>query len=106
MTASPKTERNRKLGESVAANLRARFFDADFMAGIDLFPQQIEFQSRVHLPQFCGVVTQAVMAAGKAGDGIRMSCFQHILPLFFIKLFADTGNVGRCVEIQMDLPET
>ena len=30
MTASPKTERNRKLGESVAANLRARFFDAAY----------------------------------------------------------------------------
>ena len=30
MTASPKAERNRKLGESVAANLRARFFDAAY----------------------------------------------------------------------------
>lgn len=27
---SPKTERNRKLGESVAANLRARYFDATY----------------------------------------------------------------------------
>ena len=30
MIASPITERNRKLGESVAANLRARFFDAAY----------------------------------------------------------------------------
>lgn len=30
MSVSPKAERNRKLGESVAANLRARYFDASY----------------------------------------------------------------------------
>jgi len=47
-----------------------------------------------------------VMANGERGDGVDIASFQCILPLTFIKLFANTGDMWRGVKIEMYLSET
>ena len=60
---------------------------------------------RVHFPDFCRMVTPAVVALGKESDRVDPGIQKRLLPVRAIKLLPDIGNVRRCVVIEMDLAE-
>lgn len=83
-----------------------RHIDIDLLARIHLRAEKIEFQIRVHHPDAGRMVAHAVVAERKTGDGINMRRLETLLPLLLVEPFSDSGNIGRCVKIQMDLSET
>jgi hypothetical protein len=46
------------------------------------------------------------MALGKERDRINRRCLQRFLPALFVKSLPDAGNIGRGVEVEVDLAET
>ena len=83
-----------------------RHVDADLVAGVDLFAQQVEFEMGMHPPHFGRVVAPAVMAAREAGDRIDRGVAESLLPLPAVERFSDSFNEGGGVEIEMNLTKT
>ena len=82
------------------------YVDIKSFGSFILCPEQIEFQMRMLFAHLRGMVTPPMMALGKAGNGIDVTKFQRVLPLFPIKFNADIFNQGRGVKIQMYLSKT
>ena len=80
--------------------------DVNLVAGIHLGAQEIEFQSRVHLADRGRMVAPAMMADGKASEGIDMRLAERVLPFLLLETLAKTVDFRRCMKIQVDLAES
>ena len=80
--------------------------DVDLLAGVHLGAEEVEFEIRVHHPDFGRMIAHPMVTEGEASDGIDMRGFKPFLPLLFVEPFSDSRNIGRRVKIQMNLSET
>ena len=82
-----------------------RCLHADLVGGLDLGSQQVKIQMGMGFVGLAGMVGPAMVALGEHRNGRHMAKLQHFLKLCLGKFAADTGNMLRGMEIQMDLPE-
>ena len=68
--------------------------DAGGVQRLDLFAQQIEFETGVDRADFGWVIGVAVVATGKDGDAIHMRGFGQRGELLRVEILADGGDEG------------
>ena len=79
--------------------------DADLLRGVDLRAQEVEREVRVHPPDLRRMVGPAVVALGEERDRVDVPQAQRVLELILVELRPDAVDVGRRVEVEMDLAE-
>ncbi len=79
--------------------------DADLLRGVHLRAQEVEAQVRVHPPDGRRMVGPAVVALREERDRVDVAEAKRLLEARFVELRPDPVDVGRGVEIEVDLAE-
>jgi hypothetical protein len=80
-----------------------RSVDTCLLGGVVLGAEQVEVEMRMDFADARRVIAPAVVALRKERDRINGSCLQRFLLALFVESFSDAGNIGRGVEIEVDL---
>jgi len=81
-----------------------RAIDANLVAGGDFSTKQIELQIGVRDPNLGRIVAPTVVALGEDIYMVYVTRAKCILPLLFVKPFANSGDEFRSVKVQVHLP--
>ena len=79
--------------------------DVDFLAGVELCPEEVEGEAGVAVSHFGVVVVPAMVAFGEEGDGVHVGFLEGFLPLPLLETCPDAGDLAGGVEVQVDLAE-